>query len=191
MASTFDLEKIGFYASSVVLFAMLLISSYTDWKYRRIYNKVTLPCLALGLGLAAITNFPAGLQSAALACLLGFALFLLLFMFGMMGGGDVKLVAAIGALTGYPFIWDALFFGILAGGLYAIPAAALHGRLGKILKNVFWCLWGLLIWRKMAQLDTADAIKIPYGLCLSAGTVMAFLLHHFFHISGSAIFLGR
>lgn len=186
-----ELSKIAFHAASLVLFVMLAVCSYTDWKYRRIYNKVTLPSLVLGLGLAAITNFPAGLQNAALACAVGFGLFFVLFIFGMMGGGDVKLVAAIGALTGFPLLWDALFLGILAGGLYALAVSVRHGQLGKILKNVFWFLWGLVLWRKMVQPDSAAAVKIPYGLCLAAGTAVAFVLHHFYGFTGSIIALGH
>lgn len=190
MPFAIDLPRIALYLGSAALVTLLVISSYTDWKYRKIYNKVTLPAILIGLGLAAMTNFPAGLQSAALACVLGFSFFYLLFMLGMMGGGDVKLVAAIGALTGYPFIVDALFFGIIAGGVYAILILAIKGGLWKNIKNALWFIWGLMLWRKAIPLQTTDSIKIPYGLCLSAGTMIALLLRHVMQISQGSLVLG-
>jgi prepilin peptidase CpaA len=178
MSCVLDWAKMSFYVSSFALFATLSICSYTDWKYRRIYNKVTLPSVALGLALAGIANFPDGLWNALLACLLAFTLFYLLFTLGVMGGGDVKLVAAIGALVGYPLIWDALFYGVVAGGIYALVVLAIKGGLWKILKNVAWFILGLLLWRKMASLQSEHSIKIPYGLCLAVGAACAYWLKH-------------
>lgn len=179
MFSALDWTKASFYASSLALFTVLSICSYTDWKHRRIYNKVTLPGIALGLVLAGTANFPGGLWNALLACLLAFTMFYLLFALGVMGGGDVKLVAAIGALIGYPLIWDALFYGIVAGGVYAIAVLACRGGLWQALKNVTWFLFGLILWRKMASLHSEHSIKIPYGLCLAVGTACAYWLKYF------------
>lgn len=190
MSATNDLIRLGFYCSSFVLFLLLGISSYTDWKSRKIYNKVTVPSAVLGLVIASLTNFPSGLQNAALACGLGFALFFALFLLGMMGGGDVKLVAAIGALTGFPFILDALFFGILTGGVYAVALLACKGGLWQNVKNVFLFIWGLLFWRMRMPLETNNSIKIPYGLCLSVGTAVAFILKHVVKISQNSLVLG-
>lgn len=179
MPLDFELSKLAFYLSHIVLFGLLVACSYTDWRYRKIYNKITVPAILVGLVLSAMTNFPQGLWNALFACAVGFFLFFILFVFGWMGGGDVKLIAAIGALTGYPFIIDALFFGIIFGGVYAALVLLVRGGLWETIKSVLLFLWNLILWRYAQPMHSNNSIKIPYGLCLSAGTAIAFGLKYF------------
>ncbi|MBP6580193.1 MAG: prepilin peptidase [Sphingorhabdus sp.] len=75
----------------------LLVSVYTDIKYRLIYNKVS-AAIALGAPLywLAINQF--GWPQVGFFIgggVLTFLFFAIFFRFGMMGGGDVKLFAAV------------------------------------------------------------------------------------------------
>ena len=76
-------------------------------------------------GVPGATRLPQALLGAAL----GFGLFVLIALLGRgaMGAGDVKLAGFIGLLVGYPAVLQALFAGIVFGGL-AAPAAILMGR---------------------------------------------------------------
>jgi len=107
-----------FYLSLV---GMLAVASYNDQRFQIIPKKVTLPLLALGVlfnlirgawigeqGLAA-WYFGAGswwlglldgLLFAVAGFALGFALFFIMWILGVCRGGDVKLVAAVGAWLG-------------------------------------------------------------------------------------------
>lgn len=190
MNAEIDLTGMSYYLSSATLFILLAVSSYTDWKYRKIYNKVTVPAFLAGLLLAALPGSSVSFMNALLACLLGFAVFFLMFLAGQMGGGDVKLVAAIGALTGYPFIVDAVFFGVMAGGVYAIAVSLAKGVLGRHLKNIFHFFLGLFLWRQPMPLGAQDSTKIPYGLCISMGTAIAYVVKQRVLMSGESFFLG-
>lgn len=97
-----------------------------DLETRRVLNIMLLPAsifaLAAGLWLGS-PSFPSMLAGAAVA----FALFWCLYLFGRMvfgrgalGFGDVKLVAVIGLMTGYPTVLHALVAGALLGGLGAL-----------------------------------------------------------------------
>jgi prepilin peptidase CpaA len=167
------------YLSDVILIILIFVCAYTDKKNRKIYNDITLPSILLGLLLGISIQFPGIFLNRLLGFGVGFGLFFLMFMFGFMGGGDVKLVAAIGALRGYPFIVDAIFFGVLVGGLYAIVVLIAHKRLWKNLRSIFIFMYSLIIpWRKTHSLKSEESIKIPYGFCISIGTFIALILHY-------------
>src|SRR2546425_3121875 len=106
----------------VALAAVLVTAMCTDLRSSRIPNWLTFP--AMGFALLAHA-WLGGLQEAlfSLAGLgAGLGLFLILYATGSLGAGDVKLMAAVGALVG-PY--GALVSGLLAllvGGLYALGA---------------------------------------------------------------------
>lgn len=162
----------------IILLFVVCASAYTDLKFRKILNIITIPGILLGLALGFMADFPHILLNRLFGFGIGFGLFLLMFLSGYMGGGDVKLVGAIGALTGYPFIVDAIFFGILAGGSYAVVFLLLRGKLWQNLKSVFLFIFGFIApWRQTHSLKHEDSLKIPYGLCISLGTVTALVVH--------------
>lgn len=166
------------FASYCILFLVIFSCMYTDWKFRKIFNVVTMPGIVLGLLLGLAAGFPKVFLNRLLGFGLGFSVFLLMFYFGYMGGGDVKLVGAIGALTGYPFIIDAIFFGILSGGVYAIIVLIYKKKLWQNLKSVFHFIFSFIIpWKQTLPLKSEDSLKIPYGLCISMGTLFTLILH--------------
>ena len=102
---------------NLVLLGILAYCSFTDLTWHKIYNYITLPGIVLGLGLnTALYGLP-GLRSSGLGLATGFLILLVCFYTGGMGGGDIKLLAAIGALKGFPFILFAVFYTILCGGI--------------------------------------------------------------------------
>ena len=61
---------------------------------------------------------------------------IVLVLAGGTGGGDAKLLAAIGAIDGYPLIIDVLFYSFLVGGAMALTVAIWQGRLWATLGRV-------------------------------------------------------
>ncbi len=119
------------------------LSAATDLKSERIPNALTLGPLALApvlhFALTARTlGARAGLLAAgfsvagALVCSLAPAL---LYRSGAIGGGDVKLFAALGALL-HPMIGiEAQLYGFVAAALYAPLRMAWEGKLLRVLGN--------------------------------------------------------
>jgi prepilin peptidase CpaA len=99
-----------------------------DIQTRRIPN---LPCLAL-LGIGAVSagcsGGWSGLADGLLGAVLGFLVFLIPYGLGGLGGGDVKLMAGFGALTGMHGVMPALVLVSLAGAATAV-ASLLWSRL--------------------------------------------------------------
>ena len=106
--------------------AMLIVVSFTDIDEGIIPNVITYPGMLIGLALA---FFTIGIKSAVIA-MLGFGLFFLLIVIlsrGGMGGGDVKLVALIGAFVGPLNSLLVFILSSLAGGLWAIALLLFKG----------------------------------------------------------------
>jgi prepilin signal peptidase PulO-like enzyme (type II secretory pathway) len=115
---------------SFFLFALLLCTG-TDLLAFRVPNIVTYPGTLIAL--AAAVLLPGGHPGSALvAALLGGGLFLVMAILtrGGLGLGDVKLAMFIGAALGFPATYQALVFGIMAGGL-TIVALFLSGVVSR------------------------------------------------------------
>src|SRR3954447_17072657 len=106
--------------SDVVLLAALSWAVVTDVRSRRISNRLTYPLMALGLAANGLAGGWGGARDSALGWLLGAALLLLPCLLGAMGAGDLKLLAAIGALKGPEFVLHAAVYTALAGGVLAL-----------------------------------------------------------------------
>lgn len=77
-----------------------VIASVWDLRTRKIPNKLTVTGLVLGLLYQVSFHGVGGLREAGLGFAVGFGFFFLLWILGSGGGGDVKLMAALGVALG-------------------------------------------------------------------------------------------
>ena len=99
-----------------------------DLRRGAISNWINLSALAAGLFYHFIHQGWRGLATASAGALLGFAIFLVVYCMGGLGGGDVKLMAAFGALLGPLGILTAAVLASVIGGLMAAASLALRRR---------------------------------------------------------------
>lgn len=180
-----------------ILLILLSISSYTDLFYKRIYNFITLPAIVLGILLNAVINGSDGLTHSLIGIVLGFSLYFTLYMLGGIGGGDVKLMSAVGALIGWKLLIWSIAFSSVVGGAMAI-AVLLKRRLFLItLQRIAYCILSLIIQTSNTQTpntrDTRNtrntrntritnssisetAVRIPYGIAIAIGTIITILI---------------
>ena len=92
-------------------------AAFDDLRRNAVSNWINALALGAGLLYHAVRGGWTGFALALAGALLGFVVFLLFYWLGAMGGGDVKLMAAFGALLGPS--------GILLAALLAAPAGAL------------------------------------------------------------------
>jgi len=159
---------------------LVIMAGIWDWRTRRIPNWLTLSSVILGIGLNAFLYQTAGvwlsLKGLGLALLIYFPLFLL----RGMGAGDVKLMAALGAIVGWQNWLGILIVTSILGGIAALVVVILKGRFWKTLENIWFI--GLSIRKREApyasnpQLDVRSdqAMRLPHGVVIAFGTV-AFL----------------
>lgn len=99
--------------------AVLAVAVWHDARSMRIPNGAVLAALAAGLVLALLPH-GLGWASAVLGVTVALGGLLPLYALRVMGAGDVKLLAALGAFTGFPGILHLALYTMLAGGLLAI-----------------------------------------------------------------------
>lgn len=124
---------------AILALGVAIAAAVTDWRRGKIPNWLTLPPLfvaPLGYGLA-LGAEPA-LRSVWAAALSGFVPYLL-FRRGVMGGGDVKLLAALGAMTGFDLVGgiEIQLIAVAAAMLIAFAALAWEGSLLRTIADAF------------------------------------------------------
>ena len=158
-----------------LLIPLAIIISYYDVRYRRIPNAFVLATLAAGIAMNAIfAGFP-GVAASVGGCVLAFVLMFTLHVFGAMGAGDVKLFAAIGAVTGAPLVLPTFIVVILTGGLLAIVSIVRAGILISTMHRVLQIFVGMLPGWQMPKFTVPADRKhtIPYGVAITMGSIIS------------------
>ena len=157
---------------AVTVVLVVLLAMYSDLRWRKIPNCLTLPAIVLGFLLNFLGNSWNGLIFAFFGLLVGMGLLMLPYLLGGMGGGDVKFMGALGALLGSYSILNVFLYATLAGGAIAIVVAIANKNLLDTLKKVWLLLKCIFLFR--APLAGAGLFKksiaVPYGLAIGAGT---------------------
>ncbi|HXB63172.1 MAG TPA: A24 family peptidase [Acidobacteriaceae bacterium] len=156
------------------------MGSITDVRSRRVPNWLTGPSILIGLALHFAFGGWHGMFVAAAAGLICGAIFLVFFIAGGMGAGDVKLITAIGCLVGMSNIVSVLALTAIAGGVMAVALAVSRGQLKQTLFNVgalasHHTTQGLKPHPELNVLNK-NTLRLPYALAIAAGTIITFYL---------------
>ncbi len=147
-----------------ILPALLIIAAVNDLMTFRIPNWISLALLGLFLVVAPLAGLGWMIIASHLA--LGFVLLLAgmaMFAMNLLGGGDAKLLAAVGLWMGLPAMPAYLAWAAIAGGLLALTI--LMFRRAPLAAAVAETPW-------IARLHDKEA-GIPYGIALAAGALIA------------------
>ncbi|KPK77202.1 MAG: hypothetical protein AMJ89_02885 [candidate division Zixibacteria bacterium SM23_73] len=159
---------------AITVQVLVLLAIYSDLRWRTIPNCLTLPAITLGFLLNFLGNSWNGLIFAFFGLLVGIGLLMLPYLLGGMGGGDVKLMGALGALLGGYSILNIFLYATLVGGGIAILVVMANKSLIETLKKVWLLLKCIFLFR--APLAGAGlfkkSIEIPYGLAIGAGVLI-------------------
>ena len=109
----------------IVSVAIGIVACAEDLIRRRVSNWIPVAALLAGLAIHFIERGWPGVLSAVLGALSGFGVFLVFYLLGGMGGGDVKLMAGFGALLGGASrLFEAAIWTGVVGGLIALGVLA-------------------------------------------------------------------
>jgi prepilin peptidase CpaA len=177
------------------------IVAYGDMRTRRIPNELTIAIAILGLARMILAGDPGAALYTLAAGVAVFVIAFLLFLRGLFGGGDAKLLAATTLLIGYQELFDFLLAMSLCGALLAL-GVLVQNHLGRWLERLpllmSWCGIPLrLTVRARAKLDrwvrhlpnpgtssangvehqaTAVRPSVPYGVAIAAAGVLILVL---------------
>ncbi|HSL78534.1 MAG TPA: A24 family peptidase, partial [Pseudolabrys sp.] len=155
-----------------------------DVRTSRIPNWLVFAGALYGLAYNAISPLYArdiGILFALGGLAVGLAALLPAYLFRVMGAGDVKLMAMVGAFLGAWATVGAVLATLVAGGVLAIAVALWSGRTVRMLRNVAAVSRGTVLalttgMTGLAVHDGPSAGKMPYGVAIAAGTIAYLVL---------------
>lgn len=157
----------------MVLAAGVLAATVVDLRTRRIPNELTAAMTGVGIAMAATGVSGISVAGAFLGFALGLVLMLPGYGLGATGAGDVKLMAAVGAIVGPALVVSAFFCTAIAGGVLAVIVALRRRRLGATLTNTSRLMGS----GGRHQIQTAKASsRFAYGPAIAAGSLIAMLI---------------
>jgi prepilin peptidase CpaA len=164
-----------------VLGLLLALAVWSDLRKRRIPNGLVLAGLALalvfqgaaapGTGLFAHPSGGIGLPSGLAGAAVGLLVPMPFYAWRLLGAGDVKLLAMVGAWLGPAQAAGAILLTMLAGGVLALIFALCTGVLAKALANAREMATRMLVLGLGHAGDAPAATgRLPYAFAIAAGT---------------------
>lgn len=150
----------------------LLLICTTDTLYAKIPNLFSLFLTLSGFGLHFWQDGAAGLWIALLGLLTGFVLLIIPYLLGGMGAGDVKALAALGALLGAGTILQVALYMFLAGGLMSILHYLCNRNLLTQCRAGFNALRVFLYSRDIKTFKpdaNSESLRFPYAAAIAFG----------------------
>jgi len=168
---TFDEVEVRMHALlSLPAFGFLAVVAVSDYRQRRISNRLNLCALLAALLLRLADGGVGGLVAGSAGLIAGFVVLLLPFLAGMVGGGDVKFAAAAGAFLGWRLLLAGLAVGVLLGGVVGAISLARRGRFRVALRGLCADIYCLAHGVRPKTLGAAEAVEtVPYGVLLALG----------------------
>lgn len=166
-------------ATFCLLTPYLAILCYMDCRYRRLPNVMTLGgalvALAARYGAGGIACGNAGVLGG-IAC----GLFLLLpFAMRAAGGGDVKMLAAVGCALGIGRVVETLLFtsvaGLLLMGVFLLFGNSDASRLRHLLRSMFDWRYDRKAGRAALPPKDSERCRVPFGVAIAVGAWSALL----------------
>ena len=164
-------------AGGAVFTMLLVIGCVSDLRSRKIPNELVLAILVTGWLFALVTATDAwraiGVSLAGTA--LGFGIWIVFYLVGVIGAGDVKFFAAAGAWLGPAATWRAALIAAIAGGLLAVAFLVKERRLGDVLRRTALAasMGSISDVPRMTAVPDLKHKPLPYGVALAIGALLA------------------
>lgn len=153
----------------------LCVATVIDVRQRRIPNWLTVGVTFIGLINSLFLKGLAGLGEHVLAMLVGLILFFIFYLLKVFGAGDAKLMAALGAIMGFPFIYIASLLIILVGGIISFILLVMN----RGFKNVMFFIYSFfssLFTGKLKEVTDGTTTEagntFPFSVAITIGSVM-------------------
>lgn len=162
--------------ADVLVAAVVSVAAVCDLAKGKVYNWLTYPAAAVGLAMGAVIGYTegdilGGLGSHLAVCAAVFGVLMLTYMLGGMGGGDVKLMAAVAAFVGWPGGILTTLYAFIAGAVIGVAMVALRGRLGLMGRRLLAAV--KLLPAPGVKPDEAvpeSTQRVPFAVAVAVGT---------------------
>lgn len=160
-----------------LLVTVLAVSTVTDLKSRKIYNKLLFPAAGAALVLQLALNGWDGLWSGLAGLAAGIGILLIPYFTGGMGAGDVKLLGLVGLCMGVDFVWVAAIYMALAGAVMAVAVLLFRRGAVRRLKWIGLAAFSFYHGMRVPLIAGKESYSVgmPYGVAIAAGAILSML----------------
>lgn len=163
-----------------ILSAIFALSAgITDARSRRIPNWLTYPAIPLAILLHTIAGGWPGAKLSLLGTALGLGVLLPFVLVRSLGGGDWKLVGALGAFFGcnkqHCRLLEVLIYTLLINGVMALVMVIWKKRVGKTLRNLAHLIAAFFRFHlppSDLSIDNPEAVKVPFGVAAAVAVLI-------------------
>ncbi len=148
----------------VLASGILLAGVVDDLKTRKFHNWLFLTCSAIAFITIFILAGPQGLIRASLGFFSGFFILLPLVMLKIVGGGDLKLMAAFGAATDWNAVLMVSVYALFWGGLFGLIRIVVAKQAPAFARNMMQ----IVLFKSTKGIEVHT---IPYTVALAFGWV--------------------
>ena len=153
----------------------VILAALLDWKTRKIPNVLTFSMILSGLALGFWSEGAAGLRESFFGLILGILFLYFPFAWRGVGGGDVKLVGAIGSLLGPTLVFHIFLASAVFGGIFSLVVMIKEKAFKQTLRHIKDKALFFLLTRKVlpeAEIAQNDKrLRIPYACAIGCGTL--------------------
>jgi prepilin peptidase CpaA len=159
------------------LAGVLMAAAVFDLRGGKVYNGLTYPAIVVGLVFGGVEGWWEGAARESIVNHLagfgfGFAVLFVPFLLGGMGGGDVKLVGAVGAFLGWPGVVYAMFYSFLVGVAIGLILMVWRGRTATVLRRLGVAVRLLpLPGVTMDEALPVASLRVPFAFAVCVGTL--------------------
>jgi prepilin peptidase CpaA len=167
-----------------MVFVIAFTAAVSDYRNFKIPNRLTFSAMAIGMAWHVFSPYGHGLPIAIGGMAIGFLTLVPFFLVGGMGGGDVKLMMAIGSVLGGPMTFVIFLVSSLVTGVYSVYLMVTHCTIAKTLDRLkLICYRFLVVGQHLAYEDhhrcevgarAANTTLIPFGVMVAIGTTLIF-----------------
>lgn len=155
--------------ASITATLILLAGVIDDLRSRKFHNQLFLVTAAVAFAVATLTGGVSGLASATIGFIAGLAVLLPLVLLGVIGAGDMKLMASFGAIAGWNVVIDVAVLSLIWGALFGLLQVIFQGRFSLMVRNMLSVVSSL----GKEKNEAVILHKIPF----TVGLLMGWLTH--------------
>lgn len=161
--------------------AFALTGGITDLRWRRIPNWLTYPAIPCAILLHTLADGWHGAKLSLLGTALGLGILLPFVLLRSLGGGDWKLVGALGAFFGPHRLIQVLIYTLLINGLMGLVMIIWNRRIRQTLRNLAHMTAAFLRLQLPGQeltIDNPEATKVPFGIAAAVAVLLYTAFQH-------------
>lgn len=164
----------------IELILLLGFSLWFDIRTGKIRNIVIFPAFVIGILTNVLFFGVDGLFSSWMGLIIPVIILFVFYWLKMLGAGDIKLFAAIGAIMGYNFLFTSLIMSLFAGALIAAAVLIKRGnakeRFKFLIDYLRECFYSRSLKPYKSNLSENDGSSFRFSYAIASGTVLSVLV---------------